>query len=559
MPIFRFRTPLADAHGTPLATQKSAAAWFRGLPAVDAIGRQQIVLQAVESACRSPGELEFDTVGAIEFLDAELAADRGRLITQYVEHADGSAALAHRIWRAAYEICQGFIVAYRSLLARALGAADEPRWVHATPHILARLIHFYGTDAKLRVLKCEPWIPAKWIELHRLYQQAVELGIERSPVVTDAPGFGAARPTIEHEYVAVLLTHLLNTGTLVPREIDWAAAQVRLWAVGLQLDAVPPMPAGFGVDVAGKAGLVRRSGDESWAMPRYLDTRPLAEHCDRAIVALRQSIADDPDGDATVMRQHVAILERLRPLLSPEPPPAVPRAPRTDVNVAARVRTGLQRICHELVPSEVQNAAIEAAAGRDDTLDGWGEAGLLAGPLASFGGHAGERLWRVENRSGTGLRIVASAALGQNPSLGTLVAVRGYGDGGWVLGAVRRIARPTAERIQAGVSIIASRVIAVVLHARCQAREEMGFVVDGVDVSTIGERFDGLYLPPPSRPERPLAAKSLIIPSSEYGERRHMILITTRTVYTVALRDLLERHVDWTWVTIDIVDRTARA
>jgi len=101
-------------------------------------------------------------------------------------------------------------------------------------------------------------------------------------------------------------------------------------------------------------------------------------------------------------------------------------------------------------------------------------------------------------------------------------------------------------------------VIAVALHAKRQAREDMGFIVDGVDVSTIGERFDGLYLPPPSRPDRPLAAKTLVIPTSEYGAGRNIILITTRTVYTVALREPLERHPDWTWAAIDIVNRTAR-
>jgi hypothetical protein len=86
----------------------------------------------------------------------------------------------------------------------------------------------------------------------------------------------------------------------------------------------------------------------------------------------------------------------------------------------------------------------------------------------------------------------------------------------------------------------------------------MGFIVDGVDVSTIGERFDGLYLPPPSRPDRPLAAKTLAVPSSEYAEGRSVVLVTTRTVYTIALREPLERHPDWTWAAIDIVDRAAR-
>ena len=108
------------------------------------------------------------------------------------------------------------------------------------------------------------------------------------------------------------------------------------------------------------------------------------------------------------------------------------------------------------------------------------------------------------------------------------------------------------------MSIIASRAIAVALHAKRQAREDMGFIVDGVDVSTVGERFDGLYLPPPSRPERPLAARTLVVPTSEYAAGRNVILITTRTVYTVALREALERHPDWTWAAIDIVDRAAR-
>jgi hypothetical protein len=27
----------------------------------------------------------------------------------------------------------------------------------------------------------------------------------------------------------------------------------------------------------------------------------------------------------------------------------------------------------------------------------------------------------------------------------------------------------------------------------------MGFIVDGIDISTMGARFHGLYLPPPSR------------------------------------------------------------
>ena len=69
------------------------------------------------------------------------------LRSQYVEHAEGSAALANRIWQAAFEICQAFVAAYRSLLERALDHPADPRWSDALPRLFARLIHFHGTDS----------------------------------------------------------------------------------------------------------------------------------------------------------------------------------------------------------------------------------------------------------------------------------------------------------------------------------------------------------------------------------------------------------------------------
>jgi len=555
MPIFRFRQPQREAHPQPLATQKSAAAWFRQLPAVDAIGRQQVVTRAIETACRSANAFTFEQIGAIEFLDAELANDRGRLISQYVEHAEGSAALANRIWQAAFEICQAFVAAYRSLLERALDHPADPRWSDALPRLFARLIHFHGTDAKLRVLKNEPWIPAKWMELHRLYARARELGVERSALPADPASASAPRPTVEQEYVAVLLTHQLNTGTLVPREIDWASAQVHAWAERLALDAEPHAPGGFVVDFAGRQGLVRRTGGASGAALRFLDTGPVIEQLDGAIAALRRLAAADPDGAGPVSRQRIQILERLRPVLSPVVPDAVPREPRTGVALSAQLRVGLPQIYLELAAGDVHDAAVDFATEGDAAVE---PAAGIGSATAPRGVPRGEELWRVVDRSGTGLRIAAPSALGQGLTLGMLVAVRERGEGGWLLGAVRRVARPGPERIEAGISILALRAIPVALHAKRQAREEMGFIVDGVDVSTIGERFDGLYVPPPSRPDRPLGAKTLIIPTSEFGAGRNVVLITTRTVYTVALREPLERHPEWTWVAIDVVERKAR-
>ena len=56
-----------------------------------------------------------------------------------------------------------------------------------------------------------------------------------------------------------------------------------------------------------------------------------------------------------------------------------------------------------------------------------------------------------------------------------------------------------------------------------------------------------LYLPPPSRPDKPLSVKTLIVPTQEYSEGRNVILTTGRSVYTVALRHLVEQRAEWSW------------
>ena len=80
-------------------------------------------------------------------------------------------------------------------------------------------------------------------------------------------------------------------------------------------------------------------------------------------------------------------------------------------------------------------------------------------------------------------------------------------------------------------------------------------VVNGVDVSMMGSRFYALYLPPPSRPEKPLTVKTLIVPSSEYADGRNLILTTGHSVYTIALRHLVEQRADWSWAAFQIIDK----
>src|SRR5438477_358168 len=79
------------------------------------------------------------------------------------------------------------------------------------PILFARLIHYYGTDAKLRVCRHERWIPAKWVDFHRAFMRASELGLERVPTTLASASGNATQWTIEQEFVYALLMHQLNS------------------------------------------------------------------------------------------------------------------------------------------------------------------------------------------------------------------------------------------------------------------------------------------------------------------------------------------------------------
>ena len=64
---------------------------------------------------------------------------------------------------------------------------------------------------------------------------------------------------------------------------------------------------------------MRRTGNDSGSMLRYLDTTPMAEQLERAIQALRQAEATDQGPAAPINQQRVAILEKVRPAVVAQP------------------------------------------------------------------------------------------------------------------------------------------------------------------------------------------------------------------------------------------------
>ena len=563
--MFAFLAPASRDTADPVVSVKSVHAWLKQLPSLDVLARQQLVLRAFDEMRQSRRPIDIARAEALQYADAALGADRRQLFKQYVESLESAPKVSAKIWQGSLDLAQALISAYQRVLEAALAPAANGRFKPHVPTLFARLIHHYASDAKLRVCRHERWIPAKWLEVHRAYMRAIELGVDRVATSLGASGGHATQWTVEQEYIYALLVHQLNSGNLSPANLDWAVAQVRGWSRKLELVALPKTMEGFYVDLGGRAGLVRRTGQESGAMLRYLDTTALADQLDMTLAALRHSEETDQGPVGPLNQQRAMILEKARAAIAPNLNTDMRRDPRTPCALGAHVRVGLARIQHELgKPKDAQQAGDTVSGEEIEVFAVAGparpkprvpdEADTLSSSLAAFS----DPMWQVRDRSVAGLRICAGGGVGQTLMLGGLVAVRQADATHWVLGVVRRLNKLSNEDVEAGVSLIAERAVAVSLYAKRETKQELGIVVNGLDASMLGPRLDALYLPPPSRPDKPLVVKTLIVPTTEYAEGRKVVLVTTRSIYTIALRQLVEQRADWCWTAIQIVEKQPR-
>jgi cyclic-di-GMP-binding protein len=546
----------------PFASVKATTAWLRELPVNDAIGRQQLTLQAFEGMRQSRRPIDLARAEALQHADLTLAADRRGLFRQYVASLDSAPAVAMRIWQASFDLTQAFAVAYQAVLEAALGPKVYGTWKPHVPILFTRLVHYLGTDAKLRICRHERWIPAKWAELHRLYVRASELGVHRMPTSLEASNSAARQWTVEQEYVYTMLLHQLNSGNLTPAQFDWVAAQLRSSCRKLKLTSLPSAIEDFFVDPTGDAGLSRHSGQESGVLLRYLDTTPLAAQLDLTLAGLRQSDGADEGSISPATRERMRILQIACGALAPLADTDLRRDPREACSIPARVRIGLARIhqlCRGQAPTDPEAAVgkvIEVRSPERRTRDkplGAETRDTLCATLAMVD----HTMWHVKDRSVSGLRIITQGEAGRTLALGALVTVRQSDVSKWRLGVVRRINRLSADEVEAGISLIAERFDAITLYAK-RPDEADSAVPAGPSGTALGPRIEGLYLPPPSRPHKPIFAKTVIVPNQEYVEGREVILTTPRSIYTVAMHQIVEQRNEWSWVTIKIIDKQPR-
>ena len=540
----------------PLADAKTAERWLASFPANDPLAVHGAVLVglgrlAERDAKRTPARLE-----AVFCVDRFTDPLRKNLTAQYLEHSNRSTRVENQLWQALFDLTQGFLLCYQAFAREVADHAQSNKWQSLLPELIARQIMHQGLDAKIRLFRYEQWIPAKWSDLHSLFQMACSAQIERQPVAV-LPGGGLT--TIEQEYLRVLVLQLMNSGNLTPRHLEWIAEQLSEWCTPLRLNIESSIVTTFYVDLAARTGLKRRSPRPLEGRVLFLDTRPLHAVLMQNVVMLDQKVRNNPLSDRTPRRaDQLNLLSKLASQVDPEFKPLARRGERTSAEGSVDAIIGFAKIAAFLRDDEMQpfiegkrspstfGETIEIATFGRMRNENARAMEMARRRLANYAVPGGA--WDVRDVSQTGFRLIAPMSVINAVTLGTLAAIRPQTQLRWTLGIVRRMKRLTTERAEIGLQVIANNLVGVELTET--KRAEPDYSIEGEVPTVNSRRFNGLFLSLKKR-DGETAVQTLVVPPGEYqpGKRLHMSV--ARSSQRIAFGRVLEQHLDWVWATVE--------
>jgi hypothetical protein len=549
--MFGFGKTIKD----PLADAKTAERWLGLFPTNDPLAMHGAVLVELghlteRVAKRTPARLQ-----AVFFIDRCTDPLRENLTTQYLEHGNRSTRVENQLWQSLFDLTQGFLLCYQAFAREMSDHAQSNKWQSLLPELIARQIMHQGLDAKIRLFRYEQWIPAKWSDLHALFQMACSAQIERQPVAVLPDG---GLTTIEQEYLRVLVLQLMNSGNLTPRHLEWVAEQLSEWCAPLRLELESSTVTSFYVDLGSRSGLKRRNPQPLEGRVLFLDTRPLHAVLMQNVVMLDQKVRNNPLSDRTPRRaDQLNLLSKLASQVDPEFRPLARRGERTSADGSVDAIVGFTKIAGFLRDEEMEpfvdskrspstfGESIEIATFGRMRNENARSVEIARRRLANYATPGGA--WDIRDISQTGFRLVAPMSVINAVTLGTLAAIRPPAQVRWTLGIVRRMKRLTTERAEIGLQVIANNLIGVELAE--PKGGEADYSVDAAP-TVSNRRFNGLFLSLRKR-DGEAAVQTLIVPPGEYQPGKRLHMSAAQSSQRIAFGRLLEQHPDWVWATIE--------
>jgi hypothetical protein len=532
--MFGFLTPVRNDAVDPLMDVAAAHSFWQSLPKGDPIAVRQAVCKALAEPVARGGS-SVDRLQALLVLDQYARSLLDALLANEVAGSPRAPSIASQTWQAALELCRRFSRVYGQFLRSMRDNREFEDRRDCQSLVVLRLFRHRKRELLLRPFSDEG-APFSWIEVHEGYRFAQTRGLLHESIPLERNhSLSTAEPTLEREYVHVLIQDLMNGGNFSPGNASWVSHRIPRWCAGMVL--TPDKGGGsngyrFVVDPLADAGLMR-SNVESAGTCLCLDMGPLRKSIRDEIASLSDATDSPTQPWSSGRQRRLRALQKVNGLCAAERPVISRRGERTPTALRVEVVMGLPQILRE-VRAHPEDAPSPCPDG--------------ATPVTRSAGTASPWRLTMVDQSDSGCRLHGPARAA-NPSIpGALIAFREDSAAPWNLAVVRRVKKRLAgRRVEIGAEYVGKGPCSVVV------------VIARSDVSpdraadTELPRFAALYVPEST--EHPLLPiKTLILPPCRLSPGDRVFLRSGTSVHTIRLKQPLEERADFVWSSFEVLD-----
>jgi hypothetical protein len=440
----------------PLSNPKEAKRILGALAAAEPFESLEGIVRWLASV-RSDANLKpVEHAQLLRLLDEAGQAPEQKLGSLYLSAARINKQQEARLWTVIHDFWTECALGYlASLDVFKSGKKGGDALRSLVPLLGVRGLHSLAESLKWDHVRYGPMEKRLWSSLTGTYALLDSLGLARAKVIVHPENTIESTP--QEELLRAVMFGASSPASLLPLEIELAQRIIARCAHAFQIAPRAQADTLYWIDLAQGGPPVRivRPPPHAAASVRYLSATRALEDIDswlqqlRALGEVPSALALDGTYDPAML---LGVLEHLetcwRPKLSER------RHPRHRVKSRLTIAWGFDRIIEVLQP--------EAARKPDVT---------------------GLESWIVENVSIGGFGATVPQVRGDWLKIGCLVAVRPEGGDNWLIGAVRRLARPVLEQAAVGIQTLARSALPIELQVHDETgriNTERGVLLDPV-------------------------------------------------------------------------------
>ncbi len=554
----------------PMTDLHTMTQWMKDLPLGDMYAANEQMVKALREYNAQQLPATKDRITALFHLDEGAQEILQGLWNQYLLNPRMSRSIESRLWNVVFAYYQEILHAYHGHLMEYVAHPNGSKVGPFLPLITARAINYFALDAKWCYFRYERVNPKLWKRIHNLYHLAEYEEFDRRPLrlYEQVEGSGTS---VAQLYLRALMLGVLNSGSLLPRQIDLVDRWLAEFARDMVLEKdFKPARHTFYVDLADARGARRVRRVEPGDTHRYWDTFTLKEHIDRIRADLVKGEMPAKLGltEDCKLPACLELLDRIASLWSP----TVKRAQRTHERMRVmkqiEVVRGMPEICAQVkVDNEQAILRQKGRAGESDLsyaemVDVHLYGFVTKRTQVKLGQSQDDKprlaatheRWVMENESEVGYGALIDVAEDDWVRLGKLLGLKPERKGHWNVAVVRRMAHVNPAQYSVGIEILSENPVALMLRAH--HKQDSGYTIDGIDAVDVVLPTPALFLKGDAATGQP---DTLLMQGAEYALGRELWFNARGSTYNIALKQVVERGDDWLRVKFQVLSRTALA